>query len=686
MPAQDTERSARDDPEAPETCAATHPASSARAFVLFNDARTAIQESIYAILGHGNFQRRLLFTGMLSVVVLLLHAFAHFLIGRDVDHWCRPPNELSAMSIEAWRNVAIPLEADGSFSQCTVYDPPLPTGRQRQHREPVEPSNKRWLHKFTNIANMLGAALLVPAAGFVSDRIGRQLAIMGSVLCLLAFSVACSLAQTFVMFLVTRFCISASSCSVQVLMFILIYEVTGNQNRATYGVLDTAVGTTLVPPALHVLSLLEPQWLTAHLLLLVPTFMLVLWCCLLDESPSWLLCTGQPHAAEMAIVAAATSNGLSANKARNSFRALTSQIQKRETANLYSTTIMSTDTFLHEPVFRWGVLSVLLSWFSVNLAYYGLVLLNATTGHFWHTVHMVVQASLYASVCWYIRNHGQRETLSILLVLLCASAIAHAAASVAMASPLSSAIGIVVESLASAALSVNYGYTAEVFPTTIRSLGLTTSYAFGRMGVIMASVIVVLCGGPSEAGMPLNVAVAFLALLSGVFIQWLPEIFAQKRKEHRHRSERERKEAILTSLSSTIKPTKRSKKTRRKSSVSLGSTSSKFHTSVNRQFEPRRGSASPTRLGLSSAARTEQAQASFVRVRGSMPAMETVVKGEDISREEANRPGSTTAMGRNKKAKPGPTVPDRGNEERAETKGGRRTASAPSAVKSLVTA
>ncbi|KAH7960925.1 hypothetical protein HPB49_024962 [Dermacentor silvarum] len=596
---------ANDGPETLGTCAATQPLSPAPSFILFNDARTAIQESVYAIIGHGNFQRRLLFTGMLSVVVLLLHAFAHFLIGRDVDHWCRPPNDLSQMSREAWRNAAIPLQADGSFSQCTIYRPPLPTPENSEEVRHVVPCHswdydaqdtsdsivsrwdlvcdKRWLHKFTTIANMLGAALLVPAAGFVSDRVGRQLAIMGSVLCLLAFSVACSVAQTFTMFLVTRFFISATSCSVQVLVFILIYEVTGNQNRATYGVLDTAVGTTLVPPALHVLSLLEPRWFMAHLVLLVPTLMLVLWCCLLDESPSWLLCTGRPHAAEMAVMAAATSNGLSANKARESFRVLTSHIRKRETANQYSMSVVSTDTFLHEPLFRWGVLSVLLSWFSVNLAYYGLVLLNATAGHLWRTVHMVVQASLYASVCRYISNHGQRETLSILLAFLCASAVMHAAASVTMAPPLSSAFGVVVESLASAALSVNYGYTAEVFPTTIRSLGLTTSYAFGRMGVITASVIVVLWGGPSEAGMPFDGVVAFLALLSGVFIQWLPEIVAEKRETHYHESERERKQAILASLASTIKPAMRSKEIRRKSSGSLCSTTTKVRASVTRQ-------------------------------------------------------------------------------------------------------
>ncbi|KAH7957007.1 hypothetical protein HPB52_014205 [Rhipicephalus sanguineus] len=332
-----------------------------------------IQENVYAILGHGNFQRRLLFTGMLSVVVLLLHAFANFLIGRDVDHWCRPPDDLSHVSREAWRNVAIPIEADGSLSQCTVYHPAMPTPDDAGELRTVIPCyhwdydtqdvsdsivsrwdlvcNKRWLYKFTTVANMLGATLLVPAAGFVSDRIGRQLAIMGSVLCLLASSVACSVAQTFLMFLVTRFFVSAASCSVQVLMFILIYEVTGNQNRATYGVLDTALGTTL-----------EPHWVMAHLVLLLPTFMLVFWCFLLDESPTWLLSTGSPRAAEAAAVAAATSNGVSAHKTRDAFRALVAHMQKRDAGSQYAMTVGGSDTFMHEALFRWGVMSVLLSW------------------------------------------------------------------------------------------------------------------------------------------------------------------------------------------------------------------------------------------------------------------------------------------------------------------------------------
>ncbi|XP_075744066.1 solute carrier family 22 member 13-like [Rhipicephalus microplus] len=378
---------------------------------------------------------------------------------------------------------------------------------------------------------MLVAALLVPAAGFMSDRIGCQLAILGSLICLLACSVACSVAQTFVMFLVTRFFVSAASCSVQMLMFILIYEVAGNQNRATCGVLDTALGMTLVPPALYVLSIQEPHWVMAHLVLLLPTFMLVFWGFLLDESPAWLLSTGNPRAAEAAAVAAATSNGLSAHKARESFWALVAHIQRRD-ASYQFMTVGGSDMFMHEPLFRRGVMSFLLSWFSVNLAYYGLVLQNADTGHVWRTIHMVVQALLYASVCRYISDHGQRETLLILLAFLCASAVTHAAVSVTMAGPLFSAVALVVESLASAALSVNYGYTAEVFPTTVRSISFTISYAFGRVGVIVASVIVVLWGGANEADMPLDVVVAALALMSAVTIQWLPEISARKKEKY----------------------------------------------------------------------------------------------------------------------------------------------------------
>ncbi|KAH7959259.1 hypothetical protein HPB49_009687 [Dermacentor silvarum] len=90
------------------------------------DTKEAVEKALYAILGHGAFQRRIMACSLLSMVVLLCHSLAYRAIASPVDHWCARPAIFGAMSVQLWRNAAIPVESDGSFSRCTVYDPPLP--------------------------------------------------------------------------------------------------------------------------------------------------------------------------------------------------------------------------------------------------------------------------------------------------------------------------------------------------------------------------------------------------------------------------------------------------------------------------------------------------------------------------------------------------------------------------------
>lgn len=89
------------------------------------DSEAHLEDSIQAILGHGNFQRTMLFCGSLAAVVLLCHSLLLRLIARDVDHWCKPPSHLDFLTVTEWKNVAIPVLDDGTFSRCTIFDPPL---------------------------------------------------------------------------------------------------------------------------------------------------------------------------------------------------------------------------------------------------------------------------------------------------------------------------------------------------------------------------------------------------------------------------------------------------------------------------------------------------------------------------------------------------------------------------------
>ncbi|KAH9371491.1 hypothetical protein HPB48_021506 [Haemaphysalis longicornis] len=55
------------------------------------------------------------------VIVVSCHSYLQSVIAGDVDHWCgRPPH--TNISAQAWKNEAIPLEADGQLSRCRQYE------------------------------------------------------------------------------------------------------------------------------------------------------------------------------------------------------------------------------------------------------------------------------------------------------------------------------------------------------------------------------------------------------------------------------------------------------------------------------------------------------------------------------------------------------------------------------------
>ncbi|KAK8786759.1 hypothetical protein V5799_023462 [Amblyomma americanum] len=67
---------------------------------------------------HGSFQQRTLFFGIAAMVALICHSQSFALISGPVDHWCKPPPQFSHLSVETWKNVGIPLDEKGGYSQC----------------------------------------------------------------------------------------------------------------------------------------------------------------------------------------------------------------------------------------------------------------------------------------------------------------------------------------------------------------------------------------------------------------------------------------------------------------------------------------------------------------------------------------------------------------------------------------
>ncbi|XP_050028530.2 steroid transmembrane transporter SLC22A24-like [Dermacentor andersoni] len=383
-------------------------------FVISDDPER-IQENVYVILGHGSMQRHVLLCGTLSFFVMLLNTLEYKVIGHFVDHWCRPPDELRHLNATAWKVMAIPVEPNGNFSRCNVYDPPVQDGPDEERRQVpcrawdydtdrLEDSivsrwdlvcDNAWLSPLSSLTYMLGAVLFTPVAGYLADRVGRTPIIKIAMSTLLVASIGACVADTFLLFLLTRFVVSGSAHSIVMVLYILLYEVTGSEHRTRFAIIDTAIAFTLAPRIVNGLSRLTPRWSLVQAAVLLPTAVLAFWCYQLDESPAWLLATWNIAEAERSLMLAAKRNGLDLDRAMNSYRQLREQLLRQEMrmAKPGEASGFTADGHVQAAfLFQTRIVCVALSWFTLTMVFYTFTLSPASDAdNTLEIAHLVLQ-------------------------------------------------------------------------------------------------------------------------------------------------------------------------------------------------------------------------------------------------------------------------------------------------------
>ncbi|KAH7937552.1 hypothetical protein HPB49_013004 [Dermacentor silvarum] len=133
-------------------------------------------------IGHGLYQQRLLFLTFVLSFLVHVNILSFHLISDDVDHWCRPPADWT-LSVAAWRNSAIPLEAtadpasdpnDTDVVACDHwdYDP------KNEKRTIVSAWNlvcyRRPLIAVIDLVYITGTVVLPTIAGYLVDCVGRR--------------------------------------------------------------------------------------------------------------------------------------------------------------------------------------------------------------------------------------------------------------------------------------------------------------------------------------------------------------------------------------------------------------------------------------------------------------------------------------------------------------------------------
>lgn len=178
----------------------------------------------------------------LAGTAFLLHLISFRVTTRVMDHWCRPPEAFANLSAAEWRSTAIPLEPDGSRSQCTRFEPPDAGSRAR-----VVPCDawdfdterygnnivsewrlvcdRRWLVELAVLVYMAACAVFLPLVGVAADRVGRRLVMHVSLAALVAAGFATSLANSYLLFVALRIVVSAASNALFLVLYAVLYEV-----------------------------------------------------------------------------------------------------------------------------------------------------------------------------------------------------------------------------------------------------------------------------------------------------------------------------------------------------------------------------------------------------------------------------------------------------------------------------
>ncbi|XP_044131099.1 solute carrier family 22 member 15 [Bufo gargarizans] len=329
-----------------------------------------------------------------------------------------------------------------------------------------------------------GVLVGVVLFGQLSDRFGRKRMYVTGLALDLVFSLLNALSPSFSVFLVTRFLVGVLNGGMSLVAFVLLNECIG----ATYWALAGSLGSLCFALGIAQFALLGyfvRRWRLLALLVNVQGLAILLLSLWTPESPRWLYSQGRLREAQDVLLFLGRWN-------RRPLKPFSLTPQQKDSAP--RTNILS---ICGSAVLRRRTLLMMWAWFVCSLVYYGLTL---STGDLGGNVYLNLALSGLAElpaypICIYLINHrnfGRRRSLCGFL------SFAGAACLIIMAVPEqkgplrwlnSQSLSLVGKLCISAAFNIVYIYTSELYPTTVRSLGMGVCSMFSRFGGIIAPFI-----------------------------------------------------------------------------------------------------------------------------------------------------------------------------------------------------
>uniref|UniRef100_A0A8C2YRX9 Solute carrier family 22 member 5 n=1 Tax=Chinchilla lanigera TaxID=34839 RepID=A0A8C2YRX9_CHILA len=509
-------------------------------------------EEVTAFLGEwGPFQRLIFFLLSASIIPNGFNGMSVVFLAGTPEHRCRVPDAANLSS--AWRNHSVPLLLrDGREvpDSCSRYrlaavanfsalglepgrDVDLGQLEQESCLDGWEFSQDvfqstivtewnlvckdDWKTPLSMSLFFVGVLLGCFISGQLSDRFGRKNVLFVTMGMQTGFSLLQVFSKNFEMFTVLFVLVGMGQISNYVAAFVLGTEILGKSVRIVFATLGVCIFFAFGFMLLPLIAYFIRDWRMLLLALTLPGVLCVALWWFIPESPRWLISQGRFEEAEIIIRKAAKMNGIVAPSTifdPSELQDLSSKKQQSHhildlirTRNIRIVTIMS-----------------IILWMTISVGYFGLSL---DTPNLYGDIYVncflsaVVEVPAYL-LAWLLLQYVPRRYSLATALFLGGSVLLF----VQLVPPdlyyLATVLVMVGKFGITAAFSMVYVYTAELYPTVVRNMGVGVSSTASRLGSILSPYFVYL--GAYDRFLP-YILMGSLTILTAILTLFLPESF-----------------------------------------------------------------------------------------------------------------------------------------------------------------
>ncbi|XP_032856167.2 solute carrier family 22 member 16 isoform X3 [Tyto alba] len=373
--------------------------------------------------------------------------------------------------------------------------------------------DREWLAKLIQPTFMLGVLIGAVIFGDIADRLGRQRVIWFTSAGQFVFGIVVAFTFDYYSFVIARFLLAMVSSGYLVVAFVYVTEFVGIKAR-TWASMHVHAFFAMGIMIVALVGFLVRTWWVYQIFLSIATLPFVLCCWMLPETPFWLLSEERYEDAQKVINIMARWN-----KVRNPSKV--SELCSVQQDDLVSGRMGDSDTSstkkhdILDLFCNWDIarrtITVWLIWFTGSLGYYVFSLSSVNLGgNEYLNLFLIgaVELPCYIIACIGMDKLGRRNTLIPFLILSALICV------LIMFIPQDFSILIILANMAGkfsigVAFGLIYLYTAELYPTIVRSLAVGSGSMMCRVGSVVAPFCVYLR------------SVWIFMPLVGTFLPWL---------------------------------------------------------------------------------------------------------------------------------------------------------------------